>query len=104
MTQGNAGKNGNSYIVSSFSGLWALLCPGVTCCLGVRLDPGIGCGVGVPESRVGWDGASVSGSLRRLEFRVQHLAMGRGRVAGCDDKTVDSNRGDAHEQESRCGG
>ena len=70
------------------------------CCLGVRPDPGFGFGVGVPESGVGWDVASVSRSLRRLDFRVWYLAMGRGCVVGCDDEAVDSNGGDAHEQES----
>ena len=69
-------------------------------CLGVRPDPGFGFGVGVPESRVGWDGASANGSLRRLNFRVQYLVMGRGCIVGCDNKAVDSNRGDVHEQES----
>ena len=77
-------------------------CALVTCCLRVCPDPGFGFGfgVGVPESGVGWDGASVSGSLCRLNFRIWYLAMGRGRVAGCDDEVVDSNRGDAHKQES----
>ena len=69
----------------------------VMCCLGVRPDPGFGFGVGVPESGVGWDGASASGSLRRLNFRIWYLAIGRGRVAGCDGKAVDSDGGDAHE-------
>ena len=76
----------------------------VTCCLGVCPDPGFRFGVRVLESGVGWDGASVSGSLRRLDFRVRYLAMGRGRVAGRDDEVVDLNGGDAHKQESRCGG
>ena len=66
-------------------------------CLGVRPDPGFGFGVGVPESGVGWDGASASGSLRRLDFHVQYLAIGRGRVVGRDGEAVDSNGGDAHE-------
>ena len=69
-----------------------------------RLDPGFGFGGGVPESGVGWDGASASGSLRRLDFHVWYLVMGRGHVAGCDNEAVDSNGGDVHEQESRCGG
>ena len=73
-------------------------------CLGVRPDLGFGFGVGVPESGVGWDGASASGSLCQLDFCVRYLVMGRGRVAGRDDEAVDSNGGDAHEQESRCGG
>ena len=76
----------------------------VTCCLGVRLDPGFGFGVRVPESGVGWDGASAGGSLRQLNFCVRYLAMGRGRVVGRDNEMVDSNGGDAHEQESQCGG
>ena len=67
-------------------------------CLGVHPDPGFG--FGAPESGVGWDGASASGSLRRLDFRIRYLAMGRGRIAGRDDEAVDSNGGVAHEQES----
>ena len=74
------------------------------CCLGIHPDPGFGFGDRVLESRVGWDRASASGSLHRLDFCIRYLAMGRGRVAGCDDKAVDSNGGDAHKQESRCGG
>ena len=69
-------------------------------CLRVHPDPGFRFGVGVLESGVGWDRASASRSLRRLDFRIWHLAMGRGRVAGYNDKVVDSNGGDAHEQES----
>ena len=69
----------------------------VTYCLGVHPDPRFGFGVGVLESGVGWDGASASRSLRRLDFRVRYLAIGRGRVAGCDGEAVDSNGGDAHE-------
>ena len=76
----------------------------VTRCLGVRPDPGFGFGVRVPESGVGWNGASASGLLCRLDFRVRYLAMGRGCVAGRDDEAVDSNGGDAHEQELRCRG
>ena len=72
----------------------------VTRCLRVRPDPGFRFGVGVLESGVGWDGASVSGLLHRLDFRVRYLAMGRGCVAGHDDETVDLNGGDAHKQES----
>ena len=72
---------------------------GVTHCLRVHPDPGFGFGVGVPESGVGWDGVSASGSLCRLDFRVRYLVRGRGRVAGHDDEVVDSNGGDAHEQE-----
>ena len=74
------------------------------CCLGVIPDPGFGFGVRVPESGVGWDGASVSGSLCRLDFRIQYLARGGGCVAGHDDEAVDSNGGDVHRQESQCGG
>ena len=73
-------------------------------CLGVHPDPGFGFRVGVPESGVEWDGASASGSLCRLNFHVRYLVMGRGCVMGHDDEAVDSNGGDAHEQESRCGG
>ena len=76
----------------------------VTHCLGVHPDLGFRFGVRVPESGVGWDGASVSRSLCRLDFRIRYLAMGRGRIVGRDDEAVGSNGGDAHEQESRCGG
>ena len=76
----------------------------VTHCLGVCPDPGFRFGVGVPESGVGWDRASASGSLRRLDFRVRYLAIGRGRVAGRDGEAVDSDGGDAHERESQHGG
>ena len=72
----------------------------VTRCLGVRPDPGFRFGVGVPESGVGWDGASASGSLRRLDFRVWYLARDRGHVAGCNNEVVDSNGGDVCGQES----
>ena len=72
----------------------------VTCCLWVRPDPGFGFGVGVPESGVGWDGASASGSLRQLNFCVRYLVRGGGRVAGRDDEAVDSNRGDVRGQVS----
>ena len=74
--------------------------PTVTHCLRVIPDPGFGFGVGVLESGVGWDGASASGSLHRLNFHVWYLARGRGRIAGHDDKVVDSNGGDVHGQES----
>ena len=73
------------------------VCTGVTHCLRVHLDPGFGFGVGVPESGVGWDGASASGSLRRLDFCVRYLVIGRGHVVGHDGEVVDSNGGDAHE-------
>ena len=66
----------------------------------MRPDPGFGFRVGVLESGVGWDRASASRSLRRLDFCVRYLVRGRGRVVGCDDKAVDSNGGDVHEQES----
>ena len=69
----------------------------VTRCLGVRLDLGFGFGVRVPESGVRLDRASACRSLRRLDFRVRYLAIGRGRVVGCDSKAVDSDGGDAHE-------
>ena len=80
------------------------LCALVTRCLRVRLDPGFGFGVGVPESRVGWDGASASRSLHRLDFHVWYLVIGRGRVAGHNGEAVDSDGGDAYEWESQCGG
>ena len=73
-----------------------ILWPFVTHCLGVFPDPGFGFGVGVLESGVGWDGASASGSLCRLDFCIRYLAIGRGRVMGCDGEAVDSNGGDAH--------
>ena len=62
-------------------------------CLRVCPDPGFGFGVGVLVSGVGGDGASV----RQLDFRVQYLAIGRGRVTGRDSKAVDLDGGDAHE-------
>ena len=65
----------------------------VTRCLGVCPDLGFGFGVGVPESGVGWDGASASGSLRRLDFRVWYLAIGRGRVVEREGEAVDSMEG-----------
>ena len=77
---------------------------GITRCLRVRPDLGFGFGVRVPESGVGWDGASASRSLHRLDFRVRYLAIGRGRVMGRDNEVVDSSGGDAHEQESQRGG
>ena len=82
----------------------ALVDSSITRCLGVRPDPGFRFGVRVLESGVGWDRASVSGSLHQLDFRIQYLARGRGHVAGHDDKAVDLNGGDVHGQESRCGG
>ena len=66
-------------------------------CLGVRPDPGFGFRVGVPESGVGLDGASVSRLLCRLDFHVRYLAIGGGHVAGRDGKAVDSDKGDRHE-------
>ena len=48
---------------------------------------------GVPEAGVGMDGASASGSLRRLCFRVWYLATGGGHVVGCDSKARDWMRG-----------
>ena len=69
----------------------------VTHCLGVRLGLGFRFRVGVPESRMGWDGASASRSLHRLVFRVRYLAIGRGHVVGHDGKAVDSEDGDRHE-------
>ena len=72
-------------------------CHAVTCCLGVRPDPGFGFGVGVPESGVGLDGASASGSLRQLDFCIRYLAIGRGCVAGHDSKAVDLDEGDGNE-------
>ena len=73
-------------------------------CLGVRLDPGCRFRVGVPESGVGLDGASVSRSLRRLDFRIRYLAIGRGHIMGCDGEVVDSDEGDGHKWESQRGG
>ena len=70
---------------------------GVTRCLGVRPDPGFRFGVRVPESGVGLDGASASGSLSRLDFHVRYLAIGGGCVMGHDGRTVDSDEGDRHE-------
>ena len=67
-------------------------------------DLGFRFGVRVPESGVGWDRASASRLLCRLNFHIRYLARGRGCVAGRDDEAVDSNGGDVHEQESQCGG
>ena len=69
----------------------------VTRCLRVRPDLGFGFGVGVPESWVGLDGASASGLLRRLNFCIQYLAIGGGRITGCNGETVDLDEGDRHE-------
>ena len=44
---------------------------------------------GVLETGVGMDGASVSGSLCRLCFRVQYLAMGGGHIARRDGEASD---------------
>ena len=45
---------------------------------------------------MGWDGASVSGSLRRLVFRIRYLAIGGGHVVGHDSEAVDSEDRDRH--------
>ena len=50
---------------------------------------------------VGWDEASASGSLRRLDFHVRYLARGGGRIVGHDNKAVILNGGDVRRQESR---
>ena len=71
-------------------------CVSVMRCLGVHPDPGFRFGVGVPESGVGLDRASASGSLRRLDFRVRYLVIGGGRVVGRDGEAVDSDEGDRH--------
>ena len=73
-------------------------------CLEVCLDLGFGFRVGVLEYGVGWDGASASRSLHQLDFHVQYLVIGRGRVAGHNGEAVDLDGGDAHEWESQCGG
>ena len=49
-----------------------------------RPDPEFGFGFGVPGSIVGWDEASVSGLLRRLDFHVRYLRIVRGHAAGRD--------------------
>ena len=69
----------------------------VTRCLGVHPGPGFGFGVRVPESGMGWDGASASGLLCQLVFRVQYLVIGGGHVVGCNGEAVDSEEGDRHE-------
>ena len=69
-------------------------------CLGVCPDPGFGFRVGVPESGVGLDGASVSRLLCRLNFRVWYLAIGRGRVAGRN--AVHGPSGAGHSWVSAC--
>ena len=62
------------------------------------LDPEFGFGFGVPETRVGLDGASVSGSLCQLDFRVLYLAMGAGHAVGHDGEASDWMKGDDNEQ------
>ena len=69
---------------------------GVMHCLGVRPDPGFRFGVGVLESGVGLDGASVSGLLHQLDFHIWYLVIGGGRVVGHDGEAVDSDKGDRH--------
>ena len=69
----------------------------VTRCLRVDPDLGFRFRVGVPESGVGWDGASASGLLRQLDFHIRYLAIGRGRIVGRDGEAVDLNEGDGHE-------
>ena len=46
------------------------------------------------------DGASASGSLHRLCFHVQYLAMGGGHIAGHDGKASDWTKGDDDERRS----
>ena len=46
------------------------------------------------------DGASASGLLRQLNFRIRYLAMGGGHAAGCDSKASDWMMGDDDEQRS----
>ena len=60
-------------------------------------DPGFGFGVRVPGSIVGWDEASVSGLLRRLDFRVWYLAIDGGHAAGHDGKVGKRTKGDNNE-------
>ena len=57
-------------------------------------------GFRVPESRVGLDRASASGSPRRLNFRVRYLAVGGGHVAGRDGEASDRMKGVDDEQRS----
>ena len=73
-------------------------------CLGVRLGLGFGVGVGVPESGMGWDGASVSRSLCQLVFRIRYLVIGGGHIVGRDGEAVDSEDGDRHEWRAKCRG
>ena len=76
------GKMGLCYVLSrgtSGPGIWVR-----SQSSGVR--GGVGCGFSE------WVAA-----LTRLSRPV--LVMGRGCVVGCDDEAVDSNGGDAHEQE-----
>ena len=68
----------------------------VTRCLGVCPGLGFGFRVGVPGSRMGWDGASASGLLRRLVFRIRYLAIGGGHIVGRNGEAVDSEDGDRH--------
>ena len=69
----------------------------VTRCLGVSLDMVFGFGFGVPESGVGLDRVSASRSLCQLDFHIRYLAIGGGRVVGCDSKASDLDEGDQHE-------
>ena len=55
-------------------------------------------GFGVLESGVGLDGASVSGSLCQLDFRVRYLAIGGGHVVGHDGEASDRMKGVDNEQ------
>ena len=87
---------GEKHLSCHFHGI-LLFSISVTCCLGVRPDPGFRFGVGVPESGVGLDRASASGSLCRLDFRVRYLAIGGGCIVGHDGEAVDSDEGDRHE-------
>ena len=63
-------------------------------------DPEFRFGFRVLETGVGMDGASESGSLRRLDFCIQYLARGGGHAMECDGKASDWTKGDDDKQRS----
>ena len=63
-------------------------------------DPRFRFGFGVPESGVGLDRASASGSLLLLDFRIWYLVIGGGHVAEHDGEASDWMKGVDNEQRS----
>ena len=63
-------------------------------------DPEFGFGFRALETGVGLDGASASGSLCQLNFRVRYLVIGGGHVTGHDDEARDQTKGVDDEQRS----